>query len=417
MTPKNAFFAGWTAHANVALTGANLTAAELWDEICARHSPKPAKSARGGWGAFAAALKRVLPAAEVRSTIPILECVLLQSSAGILTLTCTDMDSALSERIEAPGLADMEVAVPAKLLFNVIKNLPPGGVIAFEAPGEKHGGIFNIGGSSLATRDPDDFPRITAPAWQQSFSLPADVILRALNAVKHGISTEETRYYLNGVHILIQDGTLTFVTSDGHRLFLKSIALPPGIAELPHIIVPRATIAILLPLLAKRCDVVRIDLTETRMCFSFGPVELTIKLIDGTFPAFNRVIPRDNSLKVTFDAAKLSDAAQAVKQVSKDRSKPVNIDLGPDYCTVSARDPECGMSVREVAPLETPCFTAEIGLQARYLIDTLSCVAGPVEIAFAEQSKTPGVCDPSAPVLLTMPGDDSWLSVIMPMRI
>jgi DNA polymerase-3 subunit beta len=417
MTPKDAFFAGWTARANVVATGANFTAADLWDEICARHSPKPAKHALGGWGAFAAALKRVLPAAVTRSPVPILECVLLQSSGGFLTLTCTDMEIALTERIEAPGLADMRVAVPAKLLLDVAKNLPPGGEIAFEATGEKHGGLLKIGGATLATLSAEDFPRGSAPAWQQSFSLPADVLPGALNAVKHGISTEETRYYLNGVHICIQDGRLAFVTSDGHRLFLKSVAIPAGIAELPHIIVGRATIAMLMPLLARFCDVVRIDLTETRMCFSFGAITLTTKLIEGVFPEFNRVIPRDNSLKVVFDAAELIGAVKAVKEISKERSQPVKIDLGPDYCRVSAQSPEYGSWVREVAPLETPGFTAETGFEARYLIDALSCVTGSVQLAFLEAGKKPGVCDPGAPILVTVPGDDLWLSVIMPMRV
>lgn len=416
MTPKDAFFAGWTAHANVVATGANLTAAELWDKICARHSPKLAKSAFGGWGAFAAALKRVLPAAKTRSFTPILECVLLQSSGGILTLACTDKEIALTEKIEAQDVPDMTVCVNAKLLFNVVKSLPPGGAITYALEGSASD-VLKIGGATLATLSAEDFPNCSAPAWQQSFGLPADVLLGALNAVKHGISTEETRYYLNGVHICIQDGRLAFVTCDGHRLFLKSVAIPAGIAELPEIIVPRATITMLMPLLAKCCDVVRIDLTETRMCFSFGAITLTTKLVDGVFPEFNRVIPRDNSLKVVFDAAELIGAVKAVKEISKERSQPVKIDLGRDYCRVSAQSPEYGSSVREVAPLETPGFTAEIGFEARYLIDTLSCVTGSGQIAFREADKKPGVCDPGSPILVTVPGDDSWLSVIMPTRI
>jgi DNA polymerase-3 subunit beta len=416
MTPKNAFFAGWTAHANVALTGANLTAAELWDEICARHSPKPAKHALGGWGAFASALKRVLPAAETRSITPILECVLLRTLGGILTLTCTDTEIALTEKIEAQDVPDMAVCVNAKLLFNVVKSLPPGGEITYALEGSASD-LLKIGGATLATLSAKDFPSVSAPAWQQSFSLPADVLLGALNAVKHGISTEETRYYLNGVHICIHDGKLAFVTSDGHRLFLKSIALPAGITELPHIIAPRAATAMLTPLLARCCDVVRIDLTETRMCFSFGAITLTTKLVDGVFPKFDRIIPRHNVLKAVFDAAQLSDAVKAVKEINKERSQPVKIDLGPDYCCVSAQSPEYGSSVRWVAPLETPGFTAEIGVQARYLIDTLSCISGSVQLAFREADKKPGVCDPGAPILVTVPGDDSWLSVIMPLRM
>ena len=416
MTPKDAFFAGWTAHANVLLAGDNVTAAAIWDSICARHSPKPAKPALGGWDAFAAALKRVLPAARVRSSIPTLECVLLESRAGKLTLTCTDMDTALSETIEAPGLPDMTVCVNAKLLSNVVKSLPPGGAITYALEGFASD-VLKIGGATLATLSAEDFPRGSAPAWQQSFSLPADVLLGAMNAVKHGISTEETRYFLNGVHICIHDGTLTFVTSDGHRLFLKSINLPTGIAELPQIIVHRASIDILLSLLAKRCDVVHIHLTESRMCFLFGTVQLTTKLIDGTFPKFNRVIPRHNSLVASFDAAQLSSAVKAVKEISKERSQTVKIDLGPDCCRVSAQSPEYGSSVRDVAPLQTPGFTAEIGFQARYFIDTLSCVSGPVRIAFREVDKKPCVCDPAAPIFVTIPGDDSWLSVIMPVRI
>jgi DNA polymerase-3 subunit beta len=207
------------------------------------------------------------------------------------------------------------------------------------------------------------------------------------------------------------------VTSDGHRLFLKSVAIPAGIAELPHIIVGRATIAMLMPLLARCCDVVRMDLTETRMCFSFGAITLTTKLIEDVFPEFNRVIPRDNSLQVMFDAAHLRDAVKAVKEISKGRSQPVRIDLGPDYCRVSAQSPEYGSSVREVAPLQTPGFTAETGFEARYLIDALSCVTGSVQLAFLEAGKKPGVCDPGAPILVTVPGDDSWLCVIMPMRV
>lgn len=378
-----------------------------------RPARKP-NTAASGWGAFATTLKRVMAAADTHSIEPSLECVLLESRAGKLALTCTDLDVALVETLEAPDLPDMTICVNAKLLQNVIKSLPPGGAITYSLAAAAPAAILKIGGATLATLPPHDFPCVTAPAWQQSFNLPAGVLLGALNAVKHGISTEKTRYYLNGVHICIQDGTLTFVTCDGDRLFLKSINLPAGITELPGIIVPRATIAMLLSLLAKRCDIVRIDLTESRMCFSFGTVQLTTKLIEGAFPEFNRVIPRHNSLKVVFDAAQLSGAVKAVKEISKERGQPVKIDLGPDYYRIAAHSPESGSSVRDVAPLETPCFTAEIGFQARYLLDTLSRVPGPVRLAFCGDDN---VCNPGAPILVTVPGDDSWLSVIMPMRV
>jgi DNA polymerase-3 subunit beta len=415
MTPKDAFFAGWAAHQKLVATGASFTAAAIWDSIRARQAERQTKSALSGWGAFAAALKRVLPASDVRGVVPALECVLLESSGGVLTLTCTDMELTLVERIEAPGLPDMTVCVNAKLLFNVVKSFPLGGAITYALEGSASD-VLKIGGATLATLSAEDFPRGSAPAWQQSFSLPADVLLGALNAVKLGIPNEETRYYLNGVHLCIQGEKLVFVASDGGRLFLKSVGIPPG-AEKISLILPKLAVNVLLPLLAERSDTVKVELTDSRMRFSIGDVHVTTKLIDGTFPKFERVIPRGNTLTVTFDAAQLRDAVQAVKQISKERSQLVKFELGPDYARVSAKNAECGTSVRDIAPIEPVSFIAEIGFQARYLIDTLSCVEGPVKIAFCAHDETPDIVDSAVRALFTTPHDDSWLSVIMPMRL
>jgi DNA polymerase-3 subunit beta len=246
--------------------------------------------------------------------------------------------------------------------------------------------------------------------------LPADVLLGALNAVKLGISNEETRYYLNGVHLCIQGEKLVFVASDGHRLFLKSVDIPPG-AEKISLILPRSAVNVLLPLLAKRSDTVKVELTDSRMRFSIGDVKVTTKLIEDTFPEFERAIPRGNTLTVTFDAAQLREAVQAVNQIRKKRSHPIKFDLGPDYARVSAEDAECGTFVRDIAPIEPVSFIAEIGFQGRYVIDTLSCVEGPVQIAFCLHNETPDIVDSGAPALFTTPHDDSWLSVIMPYRL
>ena len=386
--------------------------------------PKPATRTKRqpaeltGFGAFTAALKRVMSASGPRSIIPILECVLLESRCGCLTLTCTDMDAALVESIAAPGLPDMRVAVPAKLLFNVLKNLPPVDPISYSEttqPTNKTDGVLKIGNATLATRHPDDFPKVTPGAFKQTFTLPAATLLGALNSVKLGISTEETRYYLNGVHFCIRDDKLLLVSTDGHRLFCKSLPRPDGLADI-NLILPRLTVDLLLLLLAKRTDNVVIDVSGTRMRFSLGAVQLTTKLIDGSFPEFDRVIPRQNNLKVVFDTSALAGAVKAVKDISKERSQPFNIDLGPDYCRISASHPESGTSVRDVTPLETVSFTVKAGFQARYMLDTLSCIDGPMQITF-RAAATKDMADPGAPILIASVLDESWLSVIMPMRI
>jgi DNA polymerase-3 subunit beta len=362
------------------------------------------------------ALAHVQSVVEKRNTIPILANVMIAVREERLKLTATDMEIAIVEDVPALGIGDGATTAPATTLYEIVRKLPEGAEVEFDHPGgdaqlQLRSGRFS---TSLLVLSTEEFPSMTAGTLPHRFSLSAQALRGLIDRTRFAISNEETRYYLNGIylHAASSDGTkvLRAVATDGHRLARVEEPQPEGADGMPGVIVPRKTVGELRKLLDEVSDSVEISLSDTRIRFQVGPVELTSKLIDGTFPEYERVIPRENDKVLRVGKKDFSDAVGRVAAISAERSRPVKLTLGRHQLTLSAASPEQGTATEEMDAdrVKYDSGPLEIGFQARYLNDITDQIDKEVEFRFAD-----GV----APTVVRDAADDSALYVLMPMRV
>lgn len=362
------------------------------------------------------ALSHVQSVVERRNTIPILSNVLLMGRDGRLEVTATDMDLELVEAVDAHVGAEGGTTVPAHLAHDIVRKLPEGAEVALETA--EDGGRITIrcGRSrfALPCLPTDDFPVMADGDFDHEFALPVDVVRRMIDRTRFAISTEETRYYLNGVylHTRAADQVLCAVATDGHRLARFDTAMPDGAAGIPGVIVPRKAVLELRKLADDADGAVTIGVSRTKIRFALGRVVLTSKLIDGTFPEYERVIPTQNDKIMAVDGKRFSEAVDRVATISTERSRTVKMALesGKDggRLRLSANSPDSGSAAEELdVTYDGPAI--EIGFNARYLLDMTERTDG-AAIEFA-------MADAAAPTLMRDLGDPATLYVLMPMRV
>jgi len=255
---------------------------------------------------------------------------------------------------------------------------------------------------------------MTAGALPHRFSLSAQQLRGLIDRTRFAISTEETRYYLNGIYLHVTESegvkVLRAVATDGHRLARVEEPLPDGAGAMPGVIIPRKTVNELRKLLDEVTGNVEIGLSDTRIQFRADQVMLTSKLIDGTFPEYERVIPRGNDKVLRVGKKDFSDAVGRVAAISSERSRPVKLSLARDLLVLSASSPEQGTASEELDAdhVKYEAGPLEIGFQARYLNDITDQINEQVEFCFA---------DGSAPTVVRDAADASALYVLMPMRV
>jgi DNA polymerase-3 subunit beta len=362
------------------------------------------------------ALAHVQSVVEKRNTIPILANVMLEAREGKLTMAATDMEIAIVEDVPASNSRDGACTAPAATLYEIVRKLPDGAEIELEhAGGDAQLGLRSGRYvTSLVVLPTEDFPNMTAGSLPHRFSLPANTLRTLIDRTRFAISTEETRYYLNGIylHTTESEGSpvLRAVATDGHRLARVEEPLPPGAGSMPGVIVPRKTVGELRKLLDEVSGDVEIALSETRIQFHIGLVLLTSKLIDGTFPEYERVIPRDNDKLLRVGSKDFADAVGRVAAISSERLRPVKLSLARDLLVLSAASPEQGTATEELneGKVRYEASPLEIGFQARYLNDITDQIEGDVEFRFS---------DGSAPTVVRDAADASALYVLMPMRV
>jgi DNA polymerase-3 subunit beta len=362
------------------------------------------------------ALAHIQSVAEKRNTIPILANVLIQVRDGRLAFTATDMEIAIVEEVAASTSRNGATTAPAATLYDIVRKLPESAEIELDHPGGDAQLALRAGrfATSLVVLPVEDFPSMTAGQLPHHFHLPSLVLRGLIDRTRFAISTEETRYYLNGIylHATVAEGArmLRAVATDGHRLARVEEALPEGAETIPGVIIPRKTVGELRKLLDEESGSVEIGLSDTRIQFKVGPITLTSKLIDGTFPEYERVIPRDNDKILRVGKKDFSDAVARVAAISSERSRPVKLSLQPHLLTLSAASAEQGTATEELDGdrVKYEAGPLEIGFQARYLNDITDQITDSVEFRFA---------DGSAPTIVQDAGDDSALYVLMPMRV
>lgn len=365
-------------------------------------------------GVLLRALSHVQSVVERRGTIPILSNVKLEAAKGQLSLSATDMDIAIMESVAATISEEGAITVPAHMLYEIVRKLQDGSEIEISKASGDAKVHVRAGQShfSLSSLPVDDFPVMSEDDLQHSFTITSDECKALLEKTRFAISTEETRYYLNGVYFhATTDGgasVLRAVATDGHRLARLQVGLPAGAENMPGVIVPRKTIGELVKLIEEGAKGVTISLSETKIKFVCGGAVLVSKLIDGTFPDYDRVIPSGNDKIMEVDNKAFTQAVDRVSVISSEKSRGIKLSLTAGKLTLLASGAEHG-TAKEELEVKYAADAVEVGFNSRYLLDMMAQIEGETaQFVFA---------DSQSPALVRDPSDVGALYVVMPMRV
>ncbi len=365
-------------------------------------------------GTLLKALSQAQSVVERRNTIPILANVLIEADAGQVSFRATDLDIEVVDR--APAMVERSGAttVSAVMLHEIIRKLPDGSLVNLTEDSATGRLTIAAGRStfSLATLPREDFPVMATSEYACNFSAPAPLLRRLFDKAKFAISTEETRYYLNGVYMHVATGdsgpVLRCVATDGHRLARIDAPLPEGAASMAGVIVPRKTVGELRKLLDDDEATIAVSVSETKVRFATPAITLTSKVIDGTFPDYTRVIPTGNTRRLEVDASEFAKAVDRVATVSSERSRAVKLSLDEDRLILSVNAPDSGAAEEELAVAYAD-ERLEIGFNAKYLLEIASQVDRENAVFLFNSS--------GDPTLMREGNDMSAVYVVMPMRV
>ena len=354
-------------------------------------------------------LSHVQSVVERRNTIPILSNVLIEArDDGSIRLMATDRDLQVDESIQANVATAGATTVSAHTLFDIVRKLPDGSQVEINAAEGKMQLSAGRARFNLSTLPRDDFPVIAEGDLPTRFELPAATLRQIIDKTRFAISTEETRYYLMGIFLHVADDALKAAATDGHRLARVTVAKPDGADGMPDVIVPRKCVAELRKLLDELEGTVEVSMSPTKIRFGLGSAVLTSKLIDGTFPDYNRVIPTGNDKLLKLDPKSFAQGVDRVSTIASEKTRAVKMNVDRDKVTLSVTSPESGTATEEIAA-DYGSDGIEIGFNARYLLDILSEIDGDtVEVHLA---------DAAAPTLLRENDKSPALYVLMPMRV
>jgi DNA polymerase-3 subunit beta len=362
-------------------------------------------------------LSHVQSVVERRNTIPILSNVLIDAAAGgSVRVMATDLDLQVLETMTASSVDQPgAITVSAHLLFDIARKLPEGSQVSLTTNDNRFEVKAGRSNFKLPTLPRDDFPVIVEGDLPTSFELPARMLAELIDRTRFAISTEETRYYLNGIFLHVTDEDeplLKAAATDGHRLARFTVPRPEGAAGMPDVIVPRKAVGELRKLLEEALDGnVLIDLSASKIRFTLGGeggVVLTSKLIDGTFPDYSRVIPTANDKLLKVDPKLFFSGVDRVATIATEKTRAVKIGLDNDRVTLSVTSPDNGTAAEELAA-EYRAEGLEIGFNANYLKDIL----GQIDSDLVELH----LADAGAPTLIRENEKARALYVLMPMRV
>lgn len=366
-------------------------------------------------GLFLKALSHGQSVVERRTTIPILSHVLLVASTAKLSLTTTDMDLALIETIPADVSKPGNTTVSAHMLFDIVRKLPEGSQIELSLDAET--GQLHLKAGRSRFRLPclpfEDFPQLTQGELPHKFTLKTTALKKLLDRARFAMSTEETRYYLNGIHFhtLERDGVplLRAVATDAHRLAYIETPLPEGAKGMPGIIIGRKTVTEVRKLLDEIGQEVTISLSPSRIEFALETAVLSSRLIDGTFPDYEQAIPFSNDKILIFESKSFASAVDRVATVATDKAKIIKVTLTPNSLSLSVVSQEMGSADEEMAVDYPHEETIEIGFNAKYLLD----IAQQIE----EDETQMILADGDSPAIIRGVNETESTYVLMPMRV
>jgi DNA polymerase-3 subunit beta len=359
-------------------------------------------------------LNHVHRVVERRNTIPILSNILLRADGQNLDMKATDLDLEVTEATPANVEQGGATTVPAHLLYDIVRKLSDGSEVLLATSSDGSSMAVQSGRSkfSLQCLPESDFPDLTAGTFTHSFKLKAADLKMLIDRTQFAISTEETRYYLNGIflHTIESDGDLKLraVATDGHRLARADVKAPSGSEVMPGIIIPRKTVGELQKLVDNPDAVVTVEVSDAKIRLSIGSIVMTSKLIDGTFPDYQRVIPTGNDKEMRVDCTTFAQAVDRVSTISSERGRAVKLALSDGQLLLTVNNPDSGSATEEVA-VGYDTDSMEIGFNAKYLLDITAQLSGDQAIFL--------LADAGSPTLIRDTAGDDALYVLMPMRV
>ncbi|CAM5519960.1 Beta sliding clamp OS=Afipia felis OX=1035 GN=dnaN PE=3 SV=1 [Afipia felis] len=351
---------------------------------------------------------------ERRNTIPILGNVLIRADNARLSLKATDLDLEVTETLAAEVATGGSATVPAHMFYDIVRKLPDGSQIVLESDGERAVLAIRAGRSrfTLQTLPESDFPDLAAGEMTHAFTLTAADVKRLIDRTQFAISTEETRYYLNGIYLhaagAAAEQTLRAVATDGHRLAQFDLPLPKSAAGMPGVIVPRKTVGEVQRLIEDNDAEISVELSQGKIRFTLANVVLTSKLIDGTFPDYGRVIPQNNEKELVVDKRDFEAAVDRVSTISSERGRAVKLALSAGKLVLSVVNPDSGSATEELE-VEYASDPLDIGFNSRYLLDIAAQIQGEAAVL--------RLADPGSPTLIQDKDNRDALYVLMPMRV
>lgn len=356
-----------------------------------------------------AVLQSVAGIVERRHTLPILANVLLRKTGNAIQLTTSDLEIQIRTTAELGGdTGDFTTTVGARKLIDILKTMPSDQTVSLESNQSK---LILKGGKSrftLQTLPAEDFPLVQeAASFGPAFSVPQKVLKSLLGQVSFAMAVQDIRYYLNGILFVAEGTTLSLVATDGHRLAFASAQLDVEVPK-QEVILPRKTVLELQRLLSDADGAIEMQFANNQAKFSFGGMEFVTKLVEGKFPDYNRVIPKNHHNSVTLGRAPLLASLQRTAIMTSDKFKGVRLNIEPGLLRVASNNAEQEEAVDEL-DIDYGGDTIEIGFNVGYLIDALANMGQDmVKIDLA---------DGNSSALMTIPDNDKFKYVVMPMRI
>jgi len=351
---------------------------------------------------------------ERRNTIPILSNVRLDAADGMLTLSATDMDLEMKESVAANVESEGSATVPAHTFHDIVRKLSDDAQV--ELTLEPGGAMMTVtAGRSkfkLSCLPVSDFPELGSGDMNVSFSTPANNLRELIDRTRFAMSNDETRYYLNGVYLHAADANgvavLRAVATDGHRLAQFEMPLPEGAADMPGVIIPRKAVAEIRKLVEEAAADITIEISENKIRFAFDHIVMTSKLIDGTFPDYQKVIPQGNDKIVEIDPKLFTAAIDRVSTISNEKTRAVKLAINGATMTLSAQSPDAGSATEDIE-ISNDNTALEIGFNSKYLLDITA------------QIESDGcrliLADAGGPTIIQDVTDPSSLYVLMPLRV
>ena len=356
-------------------------------------------------------LGHIYSVVERRNTIPILSNVLIETNSSKVSFTATDMDMDIVEETSCTVSSQGKVTLSAHTLHDIVRKLPDSSEVNIEL---KDLNVEVSAGKSkfiLPTLPVDDYPIMTNIEKGHEFNLQSIDLANLIDNTKFAISLEETRYYLNGIFLHVSNSDsqkLRAVATDGHRLAQAEIPLPEGASDMPGIILPRKAVGEIRKLTDVTDGTIKVIISNTKAQFVFPNSILTTKLIDGSFPDYQRVIRKENLNKLVVSNQEFSKAIDRVSTVAMEKSRAVKLSLSNNLLSLNVNSHDLGNASEDIE-IDYGYDILEIGFNSKYLLDIASQIQGKeIEILLS---------DSASPALITDPDQDGVIFVLMPMRV